>query len=199
MAGCATSQSCACTTSGRHGRGRCRDFFKRQPGADHRVPHRQCPGHHVVAEGEFVRILRGRDHPHTLADLVGRRVRAGVGAGGTPGQHHDIVTGRGQRGRQVMHVPAKPADHHRRVLPRHHQDLHGRPLSRACATARRRAPGSLRASRRRTDRRRDSSRRPAAGRCRGGPMPARRRSRGWRGHAGGPGSGRSRRPSLCSP
>src|SRR5580693_8595615 len=55
-------------------------LLQRQPGADHRVTHRQGPGHHVTAEGELVRILCGRDHSDTLADLVGRRMRAGIGA-----------------------------------------------------------------------------------------------------------------------
>ena len=46
-------------------------FLQGQRGADHRVAHRQRPGHHVVAEGELVRILGGRDHPDALADFVG--------------------------------------------------------------------------------------------------------------------------------
>jgi hypothetical protein len=93
-------------------------------GAHHRVAHCQCPGHHVGAEAEFVRVLRGGDDSHTLVDFVRRRMRAGIGAGRAPGQHHDVVAGRGQRRGQVMHVPTEPTDHHRRVFPRHHQDSH---------------------------------------------------------------------------
>ena len=94
----------------------------------------------------------------------------------------DLVAGRGERGRQVVDVPAETADHHGRVLPRHHQDLHR---------------GSLRAS---SAPNRPSARfqsRPAARRLRGGPTPARRRSPGSRGHAGGRDSARSRRRSPC--
>ena len=88
------------------------------------MPHRQRPRHHVGAEVELVRVLRGGDDPHALGDLVGRRVGARVGAAGPTAEHHDLVPGRRQRRGQMVHVPAEPADHHRRVLPRHHQDLH---------------------------------------------------------------------------
>ena len=161
-------------------------------------------------------------------DLVGRRVRAGIGARGTARQHDDLVTGRGQRGRQVMHVATQPADHDRRVLPRHHEDPHVHPFCRRdCAHDAELRPNHALAAGstpppqtrvlasaairwfviaaafarpgRRTVRRRGSTRQPAVARCRAGPTPARRRSRGWRVHAGGHGSGRSRRPSPCSP
>ena len=57
-----------------------RRSLQRQPGADHRVAHRQRPRHHVGAEVELVRVLRGGDDPDVLADLVGRRMSARVGA-----------------------------------------------------------------------------------------------------------------------
>ena len=193
-------------------------FLEGQPGADHRVTHRQGPGHHVRAEGELVRILRGGDHPDTPTDLVRGRMRAGIRARRAARQHHDVVTGRGQRRRQVMHVPAEAADYHRRVLPRQHQDLHGRPRPTISSVhkmpfvaACRRADMHARVGRaeftgaaaahpeRRTARRRGSSRRPAAARCPAGPTPAPQRSRGWRGHVGARGNGRSRRPNPCSP
>ena len=98
--------------------------FQRQPRPNHRVAHGQRPGHHVAAEGELMRVLRRGDDPDVLVDLVRRRVGARVGARGTPRQHHDVVAGGGQCGRQVMDVPAESTDHHRRVLPRHHQDFH---------------------------------------------------------------------------
>ena len=41
-----------------------------------------------------------------------------------PGQHGDLVPGRGHRLGQRVHVPAEPADHHRRVLPGQHQHAH---------------------------------------------------------------------------
>ena len=64
--------------------------------------------------------------PSTTLVAVGC-VCASVPAG-LPGQHDDLVPGRGQLGRQRVHVPAEPADHHRRVLPRDHQHPHGRTL-----------------------------------------------------------------------
>ncbi len=193
-------------------------FLEGQPGADHRMTHRQGPGHHVLAEGEFVRILCCRDYPDTPADLVGGRVGAGICAGRTPRKDHDVVAGSGQRGGQVMHVPAQPPDHHRRVLPRQHQDLHASPRptvanlhkmpsAAACRCADTHARGGKEGfiaaaaahPERRTGRRPGSSRRRAAARCRAGPTPAPRRSRGWRGHAGARGNGRSRRRNPCSP
>ena len=47
-----------------------------------------------------------------------------VGARRPARQDDHLVPGRGQLGGQVMHVPTEPADHDRRVLPRHHQNLH---------------------------------------------------------------------------
>ena len=159
-----------------------------QPGADHAVPHGQNPGHHVGAEVVLVRILRGGDDPHTLAHGVGGGVARRIGAGRLTGQHHDIVTLGGQRGGQLIDVPAEPADHHRRVLPRDHQDLHAR-LTSAVAWR----PG------RRTDRRRRSIRWQAVRRFRDARRPAHRRSHGWRGRADEPGSGRSRRRNPWTP
>ena len=214
MAGWATSQSWACTTSGRQARCESR-VFSASPARSHRMAHGQRPGHHVGAEVELVRVLCGGDHPHALGDLVGRRVRAGVGARGAAAEHHDLVAVRGQCRRQLIHVAAEPADHHRRVLPRHHQDLHRRTLvarerpqnatvSRRVGVQTRSLAGSggviLAAAwrpGRRTGRRRGSSRRPTAGRARDGPTPARRRSRGWRARAGGRDNARSRRRSPC--
>ncbi len=213
MAGCATSQSCACTTSGRHGRLRC--ALDSQTGADHRMPHRQRPRHHVGAEVELVRVLRGCDNPYAFGDFVGRRVSARVGAAGTTAEHDDLVSGRRQRRRQLIHVPTEPADHHRRVLPRHHQDFHrsftsGRATAEcqqfaACRVQTRSLAGkgviaeAAERRARRTSRRRGSSRRPGAARARRGRTPARRRSHGWRAHAGARDSARSRRRNPCSP
>ena len=42
--------------------------FQRQPRAHHGVSHGHRPGHHVVAEGEFVRVLRGGDDPDVLIE-----------------------------------------------------------------------------------------------------------------------------------
>ncbi len=68
--------------------------LQRQARAQHRMSHGERPGHHVGAEVELVRILRGGDHPHALGDLVGRRVRGGVGVRGATAEHHDLVTRR---------------------------------------------------------------------------------------------------------
>ena len=100
-----------------------------------------------------MRVLRGGDDSDVFADFIRRRVGARIGAGRAPRQHHDLVAGGGERGRQVMDVPAEPADHHRWVLPRHHQDFHRgslrassapnspsarfQPSARRCATSRR--------------------------------------------------------------
>ena len=46
-------------------------------------------------------------------------------------EHDDLVSGRRQRRRQLVHVASESADHHRRVLPRHHQDFHERRSLRA--------------------------------------------------------------------
>ena len=195
MAGWATSQSWACTTSGCHGR-LLRRPLNAKPGADHRVAHGQRPCHHVGAEIEFVRVLRGGDNPDAFGDFVGGRMRARVGAAGTTAEHHDLMAGRGQRRRQLVHVAAEPADHDRRVLPRHHQDLHARSIRCVGPRASRGRAQNVRIWRRvdvqtrtvavvviaeaawrrgrRTDRRRGSSRRPAAVHARGGRTPARR-------------------------
>ncbi len=185
----------------------------REAGAHHRMAHGQCPGHHVGAEVELMWVLRGGDNPDTLGDLIGRRVRAGIGATGPTAEHHDLVAGGDQRRREVVDVTTEPADHHRRVLPRHHQDFHGRRLPRDCAQRgvflRRVAQptrtlaliGELTVAgvfvrrARRTARRRDSSRRPVAARGPGGPTPSRRRSLGWHERAGVRDTAHSRRPS----
>ncbi len=189
--------------------------LQRQPGPSHRVAHRERPGHHVGAEVELVRVMCGGDHPHALGDLVGRGMRAGVGVRGATAEHHDFVPGRGQRRRQLVDVPSEPADHHRRVLPRHHQNFHGRSILReraqnAALTRRVGVQTRTLAGRgevmsggafvrpvRRTGRRRGSSRPPAARPAHGGPMPAHPRSPGWRAHADVRGSGRSRPRSPC--
>ena len=198
-----------------------------QPGADHRMPHGQRPRHHVGAELEFVRVLRGGDYPYTLGDFVGRRVGAGIGAAGSTAEHHDLMSGLGKRRRQMVHVASEPADHHRWVLPRHHQDLHGAlipargptrklgmtakcqyfaacrvlgpPLARGTRSLARKGFIGGGASRRvrRTTRRRGSSRRTAAGRARGVPTPTHRRSPGWRARAGARDTAHSRRRSPC--
>ena len=95
-----------------------------QSGPNHGVAHGQCPGHHVGAEIELVRILCRGDHPDAFVDLIGGRVARGVSAERLAGQHDDVVSIGGQGRRQVVHMPAQSADNHRRVLPRHHQDSH---------------------------------------------------------------------------
>ena len=75
-----------------------------QTRSDHRVAHRQRPGHHVAAEVELVRILCRGDNAHALGDLVGRRMRARVGAAWPAAEHHHFVAGLGQRRREVMDV-----------------------------------------------------------------------------------------------
>ncbi len=94
-----------------------RIVFDGKAGAHHGVAHGQGPGHHVRAEHELMRILSGGHHPYTLADLIGGRVRAGIGVGGPAAEHHDLVSGFGQRGGQVVHVSAQTADDDGRVLP----------------------------------------------------------------------------------
>ena len=190
--------------------------LQRQSRADHRMSHGQCPGHHVGAEVELVRVLCGGHHPHALGDLVCRRVRTGIGARGAAAEHHDVVAVGGQCRRELINVAAEPADHHRRVLPGHHQDLHERALvarerpqnasvPRRVDVQTRTLAGSggrvtlaavLRPGRR-TGRRHGSSHRPTAGRARDGPTPAHRRSRGWRARAGARDNARSRRRSPC--
>ena len=57
----------------------------RQAGADHRMAHGQRPRHHVGAEVELVRVLRGGDNPYALCDFVGGRMCARVGAASADG------------------------------------------------------------------------------------------------------------------
>ena len=132
MAGWATSQSCACTTSGRHGRSvPC--FFSDSPARIMEWPIASVQAIMSLPKVNSCGSCAAAITRTPSTDLVGRRVGAGIGARGTAGQHDDVVTGRGQRGRQVMHVATQPADHHRRVLPRHHEDLHAHPFCRRAA------------------------------------------------------------------
>ncbi len=75
VAACATSQSCACTTSNE------RPVAGRQPGPDQRVVERHRPGQQVVGEAEPGRVLGRPDHPHPAGDLVVRDARRCPGAG----------------------------------------------------------------------------------------------------------------------
>ena len=187
MAGWATSQSCACTTSGRQAwpsaavlsasPARVIEWPIASVHAIMSVPKSNSCGSCAAAT----------TRTPSLTSSVDGCVLGSV-SGGPAAEHHDLVPGGGQRRGQLVDVPAEPADHHRRVLPRHHQDLHRH--ARGKPVARRR--------RRRTGRRRGSSR--LASRCgvlAAARRAARRRSRGWRARAGGRGSGRSRPPSPC--
>ena len=111
---------------------------------------------------------------------------------GLPRQHHHLVAVGGQGGRELVDVATETADDHRRVLPRHHEDLHGaaadsRPVTGAAAARRAR----------RTARRPGSSPRRGAPPRPCGLRQALRRSRGWRARAGAPGNGRNPRRSPC--
>ena len=111
IAGCATSQSWACTTSGRQ------PVEPGQPGPQQRVAQRERPGHEVALELQVRRVLGHREHPHAVDDLVERGVGRGVGARRAAREHDDLVPGRGQGRRERVHVPPEPADHDRRILP----------------------------------------------------------------------------------
>jgi hypothetical protein len=106
-----------------------------ESGPDHGVPHRQRPRHQVAGELQVRRVLGDAHDPDAARGGVAARVGAGVGAVRLPAQHHDVVPGGGQPHRQRVHVPAQPAHDHRWILPRQHQDAHGRASSQA-ATAR---------------------------------------------------------------
>jgi hypothetical protein len=92
------------------------------------VPHGQRPGDEVAFEGHVHRVLGDPDDPHTLDDPVGPRVRPGVGAGGVPAQHHDLVTLPDQVASERVDVPGQAPDGHGRVLPGQHQHTHGQRL-----------------------------------------------------------------------
>jgi len=67
-------------------------------------------------ERERHRILGGADDAYAVDVLPQRR------PGGVPGDHGDLVPGRGERAGEGVDVPAESADEHRRILPGEHQD-----------------------------------------------------------------------------
>ena len=88
------------------------------------VAHGERPGEHVLAEHEVRGILGDRDDENTVLDAMERRMGRSVGSGGTARENHDLVAASHELGGEVMHMATEAAHHHRRVFPRHHQNLH---------------------------------------------------------------------------
>ena len=109
----ATSQSWACTTSGRQPPRRAASCDELVVGPGH-------AGDEVVV-GQPRQLGVGPEHPHPVDD----RVVGGVGM--VQGEDDDLVPGPGQRPGQAVDVGGDAADDQRRVLPRQHGHSHGGP------------------------------------------------------------------------
>ena len=112
IAGCATSQSWACTTSGRQPASRVSAARSMACPIASVQPSRSCSK--VRCAGSSA--TASTRTPSTTVSLVGW-LTASVPAG-PAAQHDHLVPARGQPGGQRVHVPAEAADQHRRVLPR---------------------------------------------------------------------------------
>src|ERR1700760_4243074 len=126
MAGWATSQSWACTTSGRHGRSVGLSFN------DNPARTMAWPMANVQAIMSLEKLnscgscaaATTRTSSLISSDDGGVLGAVPGGRGGGGAHPETIAPGAPQPRRQVVDVTTEPADHHRRVLPGHHQNFH---------------------------------------------------------------------------
>ena len=137
IAGCATSQSWACTTSGVQPSPR--------PGLPSAIPARTIAWPIASVHASMSspnRNTGGSSATATTSTPSAKWLCVGCVDASVPEgrrrQHDDLVPRGGEFRREVMHVATEPADHDRRVLPRDDQNLHvhadHRPASRRASS-----------------------------------------------------------------